>query len=231
MRARAGAAILVLSVALLAALVVSAGAVARTPTAAQKSAIVTAFRHEQGDVTIQRIFVSSADPSYASMDWGFANGGLSAHNNSVLSRSGGTWKIVWTREIEEPADGVCVYVPAAVARDLLGVSCPPAAVLHARTATATELAQMKRSFLHSKVTPYAKTSTLSEACVSKLNPHWAAAVSLSRVSGGTTFVWFELGKKWRPVFESFAQIGAPPPHKVMLSLASCVGYNPADFGA
>jgi hypothetical protein len=227
MRARTGATILVLGL----ALALSAGAIARTPTAAQKAAIVAAFRQVQGNVAIQRVFVSSADPSYASMDWGFANNGFTAHNNSVLTRSGGTWKVVWTREIEEPADGACVYVPMAVARDLLGVSCPPAAVLHARTATVSELAQMKRSFLHSKVTPYAKTSTLSEACVSKLNPHWAAAVSLSRVSGGTTYVWFELGKKWRPVFESFAQLGSPPPHKVMLSLASCVGYNPADYGA
>ena len=33
---------------------------------------------------------------------------------------------------------------------------------------------MKRSFLRSSVTPYAKNSTLSEACVSKLDPHWAA---------------------------------------------------------
>jgi hypothetical protein len=227
MRARTGAAILVLGL----GLVLSAGAFARTPTTAQKAAIVAAFRHEQGDVAIQRIFVSSTNPSYASMDWGFANGGLTAHNNSVLALSRGTWRIVWTREVEEPADGVCVYVPAAVARDLLGVSCPPAAVLHARTATAPELAQMKRSFLHSKVTPYAKTSTLSEACVSQLDPHWAAAVSLSRVSGGTAFVWFELGKRWHPVFESSAQLGAVPPRSVMLSLASCVGYNPADFGA
>jgi hypothetical protein len=226
MRARTGAAILVLGV----ALVVSAAASARTPSAAQKAAIVAAFRQVQGNVSIQRVFVSTADPAYASMDWGFANNGLSAHNNSVLTRSGDTWKVVWTREIEEPADGACVYVPAAVARDLLGVSCPPAAVLHARTATATELTQMKRSFLHSKVTPYAKTSTLSEACVSKLDPHWAAAVSLSRVSGGTTYVWFELKQRWQPVFESFAQLGGVPPHSVMLSLASCVGYNPADFG-
>jgi hypothetical protein len=226
-RARTGATILVLGL----ALIFSAGAVARTPSAAQKAAIVSAFRHVQGDVAIQRVFLSAADPSYASMDWGFVNNGFSARNNSVLARSGSTWKIVWTREIEEPADGACVYVPAAVARDLLGVSCPPAAVLHARTATVSELAQMKRSFLHSKVTPYARNSTLSEACISKLDPRWAAAVSLSRVSGATTYVWFELGKKWHPVFESFAQLGSPPPHKVMLSLASCVGYNPADFNA
>jgi hypothetical protein len=213
------------------ALIVCAGAAARTPTASQKAAIVAAFRQQQGDVAIQKVFVSTTDPSYASMDWGFANGGMTAHNNSVLALSQGSWKVVWTREIEEPADGVCVYVPAAVARDLLDVSCPPAAVLHARTATASELAQMKRSFLHSRVTPYAKNSTLSEACISKLDPRWAAAVSLSRVSGGTTYVWFSLGKRWHPVFESFAQLGAVPPHQVMLSLASCVGYNPADYGA
>src|ERR1700761_865693 len=171
MRARTGAAILVLGF----ALVLSAGAMARTPTASQKAAIVAAFRHVQGNVNIERIFVSKADPSYASMDWGFANGGLSAHNNSVLALDRGTWRVVWTREVEDPADGVCVYVPASVARDLLGVQCPPAAVLHARTATTSELAQMKRSFLRSSVTPYAKNSTLSEACVSKLDPRWAAA--------------------------------------------------------
>src|SRR5579862_8736866 len=105
MRARTGAAILVLGI----ALIVSAAASARTPTAAQKAAIVAAFRQVQGNVSIQRVFVSSANPSYASMDWGFANNGFSAHNNSVLAHSGGTWKVVWTREIEEPADGACVY--------------------------------------------------------------------------------------------------------------------------
>jgi hypothetical protein len=226
-RATAVAAIFALAV----ALIVGTAGAARTPSPAQKAAIIAAFRHEQGDVAIQNVFIATAHPAYASMNWGFANGGLSAHNNSVLVQSRGTWKIVWTREIEEPADGACVYVPAAVARELLGVSCPPAAVLHARTATTAELASMKRGFLHSRVTPYAKTSTLSEACVSKLDPHWAAAVSLSRVSGGTTYVWFKLGKRWQPAFESFAQLGATPPHAVMLSLASCVGYNPADFDA
>ena len=66
-------------------------------------------------MAIQKILISSADPGYAVMSWGFATGGITALHNSLLVRSGRTWKVLWTRDIEEPANGACVYVPAPVA--------------------------------------------------------------------------------------------------------------------
>jgi hypothetical protein len=210
-----------------AALAVGGAAAAVTPTASQRIAITQALRSEQGDVAIQKILISSSNPSYASMNWGFANGGLSSRNNSVLGNLGGTWKVLWTREAEQPADGACVYVPAPVAHDLLHVTCPPASKLHARAATAAERAVLTKAFLTSKLTPYAKSGTrLKRLCVSRLNPKWASAAAVS-IAGGHTYVWFDRGK---PVFESLVEAGPPPPPAVVLSLASCVGYNPADFG-
>ncbi len=211
----------------LGSLLVGAAAAAHNPSPAQKAAIVAAFRREQGDVAIQTVVVSSANPGFASMKWGFANGGLSAYNNSVLALVGGSWKVLWTREVEQPADGACVYVPAAVARELLDVSCPPPAKLHARAATAAEAAAVSRSFRSSTLTRYARSSSgLRRLCVSKLDPAWAAAAA-AFPSGGSVYVWF----RHRTVaFESLVQAGAPPPPWVVLSLASCVGYNASEFG-
>ncbi len=220
---KAGALVLVV----LTALAVGGAAAAVTPTPSQRTAIVQALRSQQGDVAIQKILISTSNPAYASLNWGFAAGGLSSRNNSLLARAGGSWKILWTRQSEQPADGACVYVPAPVAHDLLHVTCPPASKLHARVATASELALLKAGFLTSKLTPYAKTGTrLKRPCVSRLNPKWAAAAAVS-IAGGHTYVWFNRGK---PAYESLVEAGPPPPPAVVLSLASCVGYNPADFG-
>ena len=211
----------------LAALGAGAAAAARTPSPAQKAAIVAAFRSEQGNVAIQAVVVSSANPAFASMKWGFAAGGLSSYNNSVLALERGRWKVLWTRESEQPADGACVYVPAAVAHELLNVSCPPAAKLHARPATAGERATLTKSFRSSKLTRYARSSSgLSRVCVSRLDPAWAAAAA-SFPSGSAVYVWF---RHRSAAFESLVQAGEPPPPWVVLSLASCVGYNPAEFG-
>jgi hypothetical protein len=215
---------------LVAALAVVVGAAARSPTPSQRAAILHAFRSVQGDVAIQKILISRSNPSFASLNWGFAHGALSARNNSVLGLAGGTWKVLWTRESEQPADGACVYVPAPVAHDLLHVTCPPPSKLHARRETAGQLAALKVGFLRSRLTPYSRTATgLTNACVSTVDPHWAAAVA-SFPSAASTIVWFELGKRWRPAFESVMQVGSPPPAGVVLSLASCVGYNPAEYG-
>jgi hypothetical protein len=207
--------------------VVGAAAATRNPSPSQKAAIVAAFRSEQGDVAIKAVVLSSAQPRFASMQWGFANHGFSAYHMSVLALEEGTWKVLWTRDAEQPADGACVYVPAAVAQELFNVSCPPAAKLHARAATNAEVATLTRSFHASKLTPYAKGSTgLRRVCVSKLDPAWAAAVA-GFPSGSSVYLWFRHGS---PAFESFVQAGAPPPPWVVLSLASCVGYNPSEFG-
>jgi hypothetical protein len=204
-------------------------AAARGPSPAERHGIVAALRGQQGNVAIERIKVSSTSADYASIDWGFANNGYSALNDSVLARSDGAWRVLWTREREQRGDGACIYVPAPVVRELLRVSCPSAASLRGRRATAAELAAIEAGFRTSGVTPYAPSSRLRRVCVSRLDPRWAAAAAVSEVSGVTTFVWFRQGTRWAPTFDSISRSGAPPP-AVVLSLASCVGYNPADYG-
>lgn len=214
---------------LLAALAVSAVAAARTPTPTQKAAILAAFRSKEGDVAIQKIRLSTTDPEYAILNWGFSAGGMTAFHTSLFARSGRTWKVLWTRDVQDPATGACVYVPGPVARDLLGVTCPPPAKLRARAATATERALISHGFHTSSLTPYAKSATsLSRVCVSNANPRWAGAVA-AFPSGDSVYVFFHHGKRWAPAFESVLQQGTPPPSGVVLSLATCVGYDPAAF--
>jgi hypothetical protein len=222
----------VVSFVLLAALAVGGAAAARTPSRAQKAAITAALRDAQGNVPIQKITISSADPVFANISWGFANGGISAYHSSLLAKSrSGEWKMIWTRDQQQPADGACVYAPAPVVRDLFGVSCPPAAFLHGSPATVKVLRQISRGFHTSDLTPYAKTSTgLSRVCVSNADHSWAAGQAGFK-SGAVVYVFFRHLKAWRPVFDSLLQQGTLPPSTVVLSLASCVGYNPADYSA
>jgi hypothetical protein len=224
---KAGAAVLVL----LAALAAGGAAAARTPSAAEKAAIVAAMRGEQGNVAIQKVLVSTANPGFASMNWGFANNGFAALHSSLLGMTGGEWKVLWTRDLEAPADGACVYAPATVARDLFHVSCPPPSALHARMATAAERRGILAGFRSSDLTPYAKTAlALSHVCVSRVNQGWAGGVA-SFESGSTVYIFFRHTRGWRPVFESLLQQTSLPPSAIVLSLASCVGYNPADYNA
>ena len=215
-----------------ATLVVGGAAAARTPTHTQRSAILAAFRSQQGDVAVQKVLVSAAESGYASIGWGFTTHGLAAQHDSVLGFSGGGWKILWTRDRQASADGLCVYVPAAVARDLLSVRCPPASLLRARAATPAEVKLIVHGFHHSKLTPYASNSTgLRHVCVSSANDAWAGGVAEFR-SGAAIFVFFRHRvDRWQPRFESLLQQGPRPPAIVLLSLATCVGYNPSDYDA
>jgi hypothetical protein len=224
---KAGAAVLVL----IAALAAGGAAGARSPSPAQKAAIVAAMRSEQGDVAIGKVLVSTANPSFASMNWGFANNGFSALHSSLLGMTKGAWKVLWTRDLQAPADGACVYAPAPVARDLFNVSCPPASALHARMATRAERKGILRGFRRSELTPYAKSAiSLAPLCVSRINPTWAGGLA-SFESGSTVYIFFRHVRVWKPVFESLLQQTPLPPHSIVLSLASCVGYNPADYNA
>ena len=82
--------------AFVAALAAGGAAAARTPTPAQKAAITAAMRSEQGQVAIQKILISSVNPSFASMKWGFSNGGVSALHTSLLGLN--------RRRVEDPLD-------------------------------------------------------------------------------------------------------------------------------
>ncbi len=111
----------------------------------------------------------------------------------------------------------------------------PPAVLHARDANRAERRGILVGFRSSELTPYARNAlSLSHVCVSRMNRTWAGGVA-SFESGSTVYVFFRNTKPsargWRPVFESLLQQAPLPPASIVLSLASCVGYNPADYDA
>jgi hypothetical protein len=215
--------------ALLAPAGVDGAEAARRPSPIEQHGIIAALGGQQGDVAIRRVTVSSKSAAYASIEWGFANNGYSALNSSVLGRAGGAWRVLWTRELEQPADGACVFVPPLVARDLLRVTCPAPTILHARGATPAELASIRAGFRAGAITRCAASSRLRRVCVSRLDARWAAVVAVSDVSGASRYVWFRRRARSEPTYDSMSTSGAPPP-AVVLSLASCVGYNPAEYG-
>jgi hypothetical protein len=218
-----------LAVLLLAGATAASALGARPPSGSERRALTAALRAQQGSVAIGAIRVSSLDPGYARLDWGFANGGLSSRNTSVLARSAGSWRIVWTRESEQRADGACIYLPAPVAHELYGVGCPAAGLLRASPASAGQRAGLRAGLLASALTSVGRSATgLRHACISRLASGWAAAVARFP-SGGSVVVFFDDVHGWKPVYVSLVAAGRLPPARVVLSLASCVGFNPADY--
>ena len=226
---KAGAAVLVL----VAALAAGGAAAARTPTPSQKAAIVAAMRSEQGNVAIQKILVSTANPSFASMNWGFANNGLSALHSSLLGRRQGR------------VEGALDARPRGARRRRLrlraraGGARPasrglPAAPRRSTPGTATRVERkgILAGFRSSDLTPVREEGAraLATSASRGANRSWAGGVA-SFESGSTVYVFFQHTKGWQPVFESLLQQTPLPPAAIVLSLASCVGYNPADYNA
>jgi hypothetical protein len=195
------------------------------PTHAQRAALVTSLRSAQGDVAVQTISVSKADPSYATVRWGFKT----ATSDSLFHQVSGRWKVIWSRESERPADGACAFSPANVVRELYAIKCPSAAALHARIATVTEQAALEASFRSSKLTPYWRDAhRLANPCISRVDSTWAAATATFS-SGAKGVIWFRRRSTWAVVRETLFGGGTRPPPRIVLSLASCVGYSAAEY--
>jgi hypothetical protein len=96
------------------------------------------------------------------------------------------------------------------------------AQLHAEPATTAEahLLQvvLSRYFAGSTLGP----QHLGRACISRVDPSWAAA-------SGTGLVWFRSTRSRWPVSYAEGDPGPKPPHAILLSLGSCVGYVPSDY--
>jgi len=195
------------------------------PTSAQRAALVASLRHEQGDVAVQTISVSKVDATYATIRWGFKT----ATSDSLFHHGGGRWKVIWSRESERPADGACAFSPANVVLELYGVKCPSEAALHGRTATAAEVTALEASFRSSKLTAYWRDARpLTNVCISRVNSAWAGATATFR-SVAKGVIWFKHGSKWTVVRETLLNSGTRPPPRIVLSLASCVGYSAAEY--
>jgi hypothetical protein len=207
------------------ALLAGSALAARPATARERALLIVALQSTQGEVGFDSAMVSAPDKSYALVRWG-----AKGNRNDIFHLTGGRWQSIWTREFTAPADGACAFAPASVVHDLLRVTCPPAQALQARPATKAELGLLQRSFKTSPLTRYWRDAHgLKPVCISRLNGRWAAAQAL--FPGTEGILWFRLGSRWQVVFETIVGRGTLPPHSVVLSLASCVGYNPAEFGA
>ena len=137
------------------------------------------------------------------------------------------WTEIWHRQTDRPADGACTAAPAAVVRDLYRIRCPGFAALHARAASTDEVALLRRA-LRSKITPYWRdVRRLNHPCVSRLDANWAAAELV--FADATGIAWFRRGGSWRVVAETLIGHGALPPPHIVLSLATCVGYDAGEY--
>jgi hypothetical protein len=195
------------------------------PSPAQRTALLTGLHSLQGDVVVQSISVSKADSTYATIRWGYK----AATSDSLFHRAGGRWKLIWSRESERPADGACAYSPAQVVRELYRIACPPEAALHARKANDAELAALEATFRSSKLTPYWRDARrLANPCISRLDSAWAAATATFR-SGSKGVIWFKHGGTWKVARETLFGGGTLPPPRIVLSLASCVGYSAPEY--
>jgi hypothetical protein len=195
------------------------------PTHAQRTALVSSLRHAQGDVAVQTVSVSKADSSYATIRWGFKT----ATSDSLFHHASGRWKLIWSRESERLADGACAFSPAKVVRELYGVTCPSEAALHARTANVAERAALEASFRTSKLTPYwHDVHRLANPCISRIDAGWAAATATFR-SGAKGVIWFKRAATWTVARETLFGGGTRPPARIVLSLASCVGYSAPEY--
>ena len=196
------------------------------PSHAQRVALLASFHAFQGQAAVQSISVSKADSTYATIRWGFK----AATNDSLFHDASGRWKVIWSRQSERPPDGACAFAPATVVRELYGVTCPSEAALHGRLASTAEQAALVASFHSSKLTPYWRDAVrLANVCISRVDANWAAALAKYR-SGSKSFIWFKrAGGGWAVAAETLVGGGKLPPPRVVLSLASCVGYNAAEY--
>jgi hypothetical protein len=215
---------------------------AREPTPAERTSLRSAARNFEGTrAPIKIELVSAANPTWARIQIG----GQSSRSAS-LSRDDilfhhlrRDWLVAYVFTVGQRSDGGCAYSPANVMRDLYAVMCPAERALQARLATAREKRSIRAAMLVDPLTrrfgdvPLEHCRNNGECkpgpCVSRLDSKWASAfMNFSSTSG---VVWLRrAGSSWRVADETSWKRGVLPPHRIVLSLAYCVGYNAAQYG-
>lgn len=205
------------------ALVIAPSAMATRPaTPSERGAIAAALRKLQPHSRLTAVVVSTADKEFALARWSEAN----RRSTDVFRRYAKRWRAVWGYSQGQRSIGMCAFVPASVAKDLVAVACPPWRELHGRIANVTERDALIAA---ARATNRLPSSHLTHACISRVESRWAAAAIEFRSTGG--FAWFlRRDDKWTLRYESFAFTGTRPPSRIVLSLASCVGYQSAEYG-
>jgi hypothetical protein len=202
---------------------------AREPTASERQALQRAVNSFEGvKVRIASVRVSTVSPAWARV----VEGGVGTSNDDLLLQlRGGLWTVRNIVSIGAPPDGGCAYAPAAVVHDLYKITCPPPRALHARRATSAESAALLTVFRHDPLTRKVRGAPglhLAHTCVSRLDTRWAGAIAEFPDTG--MVVWFHKTQSGWHVAR-FDRSGTLPPRAIILSLASCVGYSAAQYGA
>jgi hypothetical protein len=207
----------------------SPAAGARKPTKAELKSLTAALNRQNGGVTVTPQFVSI---STAAPGWAAVSLGRRPFTFFAFHRKGTQWVLVGdVVPPGKPFDGLCAYVPVSVVVDLFRIHCPPYRALHARRASpavrkALTAALLADPTIKANGGPSSRVRVWN-LCVSRLDSHWAAANVAFPDTG--LVAWFhQVAGRWH-VFLSWRL--PYPPHAPVLSLASCVGYSAAEFGA
>ncbi|MDX6451902.1 MAG: hypothetical protein QOH16_1951 [Gaiellaceae bacterium] len=196
----------------------------RIATPVEHKAIVAAVVKAQGPhLSVEEVAVSTVDTRYVSVRW------MQGTEVTVfLHRGTRGWMILWGNEPGASFDGACSFAPPAVVADLYGGRCPSWAAVHGRVATPGERTQLVEALHRSALTRgYSRSGRVTRVCMSRADSRFAAAaIDLTSTEG---FVWFRRAP-WRVAFETVSSRGSRPSPRVVLSLASCVGYNAAQYG-
>jgi hypothetical protein len=200
---------------------------ARRPTPSERQALQRAVDSFEGT----KVRLASVRISTVSAAWARVVESGVGNNDLLFARRGGQWRPRNLVSVGAPVDGGCAYAPAAVMRDLYRITCPPTRALHARRATSSEAGVFTSVFKRAPRTRRVRNAPavhLARACVSRLDARWAGA--LAEFPDTAIVAWFEKENgTWRVA--RFGRSGPPPPRAIVLSLASCVGYEAAEYGA
>jgi hypothetical protein len=204
---------------------------ARHPTKAELKSLTASLSRQNGGVAVtlskKLVSISTVLPG-----WAAVGSGRKPYAFSVFHRRGTQWVLVGdVVPPGKPFDGLCAYVPAPVVVDLFRIRCPPYRALHARRASlavrkALTAALLADPFIRANGGPSSRVRVWN-LCVSRLDSHWAAA-NVAFPDTGLVSWLHQVAGRWH-VFLSWRL--PYPPRAPVLSLASCVGYNAAEFGA
>ena len=208
----------------------------RPPTKAERKALKDAT-YSSGccDKAIIFVRVSVADSRYAIVGWTGPDDPRGWVTIVIFGRSHGRWQILYDVSGRSPAgrrvqaDGACAVAPAAMVRDLYHFRCSFSwRELHGRPATASEAGSLQMALNRYFAGSVDLHPRVRRACVSRVTPRWTAS-DTSQGGFSVGFVWFEKKQNgWR--VEHIEGDPTPrPPHAIVLSLGSCVGYFPSDY--
>jgi hypothetical protein len=191
------------------------------------AAVKAAFHVDQTDGEVVSVAFASHDRSYANVEWGSTH--LPVAQSSLYRLENRAWKGVFGFAKDESAVGACAFASPEIVRDLYDVDCPPARAVRARPAKGAEVEALRSAFQVSPLTePYRSEARLTAFCVSRLDGAWAAGIAELPDTAGP--IWFQRAEQgWVVRYEDLGRQGNRPPADIVLSLASCSGYNAARY--